>query len=1010
MVCEKAPTINYANPLIDASYDEIDKEGNRSKNNINSNNSTYSPANTLNNEAYRPKSKINYSKSKVRFSIPVISEENNKNSTFRPEQMSPSRIVFPNDIDTDNFSNENDLSVEKNNNASKDDFSTTKNDDLKILSGYLVDMKSKAMVSVPEEVWNFHKDRNIDRPVNNIQPYNHHQKSHSVDNSNASKFNKKSSHNRSKSLQSIIANALVQYKKNSDFIDEKSVSTFPNGPKLQISSRSNNVPLLNPLKSSSKLYLTTDSPINKQTVPIPLEIELPPFLSPANKNKSRNSLIYDGEAYNIFKEDELSDNNISLSESSMELLNDSNSISSIPSATFNISFDVNTDDPDKLLGIDEGANVNLKLQNKNLRKPKLLLLPKLPVINITNSHKHPEKILEKATKNIERNIFNNTIPNLLHNEQEFETEKLDLKDIKAVTMGSIEKNRQNDKTLIDNEEDNHFDQAKKIEPDVSILELDFDKSNSLDSITSVITITSTRDDSSIVHLNNSDIIQTCSFSNIHDNKQVSPMVTNESIQILTTPSKIITIPDLDSLDFRTPETVRSTPNKTLKFFDKFESSVGCDENPEIFNTTRMKQNATTGTLNSDFRFPLLKNVKNNDLQNAFNLQIKQNDNKDGDFQKISANDKEFEERRLKLVSDNLFSSNGFKHVHKRNKSVHNSDELMTTPIRDRTNLTLSQFNATSTPPEIPERSFLRLKTPPQTYQKDLRLHTNIVSHEKNNEFENYSMFKKKKEGDGLILNLEIPKLVKPLSSFQSFPNQLPVESIENEFVINEPLNNRKLNLLSPRRQLSNSESQQPSITNSQFSTATMDTELTAITQSRNENEGLTKKKNIPDPKANTGDNTIVSLDETTINKSNQFNIIKEKQKDGKMVDVIILDDDSFVKSKECNFNSSTSKDKKSQKKQGNISPSKYQMISNYEDILNMCEQTAISAKETIYQLAGVTENSANMPVPAKNQNRYIVNPYNNSNEKTSIMSNGQQQRYLKNLSASTRSRPSAAFQ
>lgn len=920
-------------------------------------------------DSYKPKSKINYPKSKVRFSIPIITSDIDEDLDFISERNSPSKIVFPNEGDT--FNNDDEIKDEQNGFSTEmkiNDFneSLPPIDTVKILSGHLVDMPSKVMINVQEEISSY-SDRNINLHSNKIStttPQSYHQRAHSTDVFNLNRPSKTISHNRSKSLQSVIADTLVQHKKNLDGSRTNQNSSQSNNvlqnstfklSKIQLTNGLTNIPSMKPPSSPSKLYLTTDSPINKQTVPIPLEIELPPFLSPVNKNKKRSSLIYDGDSYKVYNEDDDSGiNDLSLSESSMELLDESNSLNSIPSATFNISFDVNTNDPDKLLGIDEGANVNLKVQNKNLRKPKILLLPKLPFVN-KNSERQENENINTSGANSQLSGYKN---NFLRLDETVNEQILNIADKeKPYTLNTfsgetkvVGKDSQNG--------DNKTDRFARFEDDVkrniTVPRLDLTEFDSLDSITSVITINSTKDDISPTNLH-ATTMQTPNFSSAYDNQ--SPLVTNESLKILATPSKSITIPDLSRLEFNTPKEERSTLNGALTFFDRFESSNNNDEILQDSSTVNTVQKSTPGTLNSEFKFPSLNNEQREDKEDSSNKNDEDLVENDSDYQKINRNSRDFEERRLKLVSNSLHQTNGFRHAHKRSKSIYNTDELMSTPIKSC--LTFSpQINATSTPPQIPERSSLRFRTPPHMYQQNPNYDfVSSSNRRKVDVVESHPSSERQHNTNYLSPQIEFKRKPKPLSSFQSFPHQVCGSIIETQSVKNEDFMKDKLNLLSPRRQLSNSDSQQQSVTNSQFSTATKETELTAITQTVNDFDVPMKKVNFPDI-GNNNDEIEDSLRAKKTQKTDGFNIIKERQKDGKIIDVILLDDDSLTETGNTQIRDLN---KKPFKKRENKSESRQQLISEYQDILNMCEQTAMSAKQTIYQLAGVTKNSSNTP-------------------------------------------------
>lgn len=115
--------------------------------------------------------------SQVRFSIPDPNELS---------QNSPLKIVYPKSADD----------IQK-------EISTASL--LMNSHGHLVDMRSKILVDVPEEVWKFHHNRK-ERSENSHRRTRSDAKSHS--NSNL----KSPSHSRSKSLQSIIVDTMNTYR------------------------------------------------------------------------------------------------------------------------------------------------------------------------------------------------------------------------------------------------------------------------------------------------------------------------------------------------------------------------------------------------------------------------------------------------------------------------------------------------------------------------------------------------------------------------------------------------------------------------------------------------------------------------------------------------------------------------------------------------------------------------------------------------------------------------------
>lgn len=221
------------------------------------------------------------------------------------------------------------------------------------MTTHFVDLHNKIMVDVPEEIWRFHNERNAQQ----LQKMS---------------VKGQKGHGRAQSLQSIIAGTIQSYQS-------------PAAENTHSRSLSCTSSRLKP----SELYLRSDSPLNKYKVPVPLEVTLPPYLSPDKKTKRRESMIYDGEGYSLFFEDsdvqeerDPFDPNSSADRSESE-----GSDISIPSASHDYSFEVGQD-IDKILGIDEDANVNLKNQVRNLLNkspskkaflsPEQPQLPKLP--------------------------------------------------------------------------------------------------------------------------------------------------------------------------------------------------------------------------------------------------------------------------------------------------------------------------------------------------------------------------------------------------------------------------------------------------------------------------------------------------------------------------------------------------------------------------------------------------------------------------------------------------------
>lgn len=269
-----------------------------------------------------------HTQSQVRFSIPDPNELS---------QNSPLRIVFPNS-------------------GSELERKMSTSSLLMNCHGHLVDMHSKILVDVPEEVWKFHHDRRM-------KSEGKHRRTRSDVKSSANRNDKSLNHSRSKSLQSIIVDTMNTYRA----ADVDTTSNENTSNVSQVSPLNLSFERPPPLTPERNLYLTPESPLNRYPLPVPLEITLPPYLSPQNKHKQRNSLVYDGDGYSKFQENNAS----SSTESSLEQPSSSYSDeeNSIPYAHHDVSFELNNADPDKFLGIDENANVNLKVQRRNLKSP-----------------------------------------------------------------------------------------------------------------------------------------------------------------------------------------------------------------------------------------------------------------------------------------------------------------------------------------------------------------------------------------------------------------------------------------------------------------------------------------------------------------------------------------------------------------------------------------------------------------------------------------------------------------
>ncbi|CCD23637.1 Fir1p NDAI_0B06050 [Naumovozyma dairenensis CBS 421] len=304
----------------------------------------------------------------VRFAIPDKSQQPHSASYLE----SPSKIVYPNTLDDTIGKGDDD-----------DDAA-----DSHILNQFkLVDMSSKIMVEVPEDVWRFHTSRRTkELRLDNKENWTRKTTRNSYCGQETKIDHQRTQqrgHQKSKSVQEIIVDTMAAYNKKCD----------PTAalPTAKFTSNVSSMPLSKSPRAN--IYLTSESSINKYNVSIPLEISVPPYLSPRNKNKIPKCLVYDGQGYSEFHT-----NNDSPIENGVENLSESNESlitlesDSIPFATHTISFeeiDKTSINTDKILGIDKDANVSLREQNRNLRKlnklknqplPSLPSLPHIPTI------------------------------------------------------------------------------------------------------------------------------------------------------------------------------------------------------------------------------------------------------------------------------------------------------------------------------------------------------------------------------------------------------------------------------------------------------------------------------------------------------------------------------------------------------------------------------------------------------------------------------------------------------
>ncbi|SMN20430.1 similar to Saccharomyces cerevisiae YER032W FIR1 Protein involved in 3' mRNA processing, interacts with Ref2p [Maudiozyma saulgeensis] len=350
---------------------------------------------------YKITSKINNSRSQVRFSIPDLNMVDD-DCSYISISNSPQKIVFPREpIENRELDDEELTSIYSDSQISslgylRDFKSPTKREPKNLLKDKLnlVDLQTKVMIDVPESIWKYHESQ---RKNNNSKNTPGHRKTKSMHNifnpyRDMKKFKEPNSsfvsqewvpsHQRSKSLQSIIAETVKIYHEEDQtkFNDDTSLSTF-NETVSTVSPLNIRQPgVYSKSTKKSHLFLTSESPLNKYKVSVPLEINLPPYLSPQNKEKNyhRKNLIYNGQGYSTFNED--SEDTTPESERTKSLPEEDEGSSfildsligddSLPFATNDISIDVGNktvEDTDVFLGIDEQANVNLKLQNRNIR-------------------------------------------------------------------------------------------------------------------------------------------------------------------------------------------------------------------------------------------------------------------------------------------------------------------------------------------------------------------------------------------------------------------------------------------------------------------------------------------------------------------------------------------------------------------------------------------------------------------------------------------------------------------
>lgn len=806
------------------------------------------------NTPYKIKSTINDNRSQVRFSIPDPSlQDEDDDRSYISISNSPQKIVFPRQIDDSGVENDVQSSIyssrivsANSHNTGTHDPSANSTNSLKNKLN-LVDMQSKVMVDVPADIWKYHKHHSregITMPISNTEPthrktqsmyaVSNPYKSERVD-KNVNSQNQtqawKPAHNRSKSLQSIIAETVKAY--NNDTPGQQNANVSQSSFNETVSTISPlNIQQSTRYPNQSKkhdLFLTSESPLNKYKVSIPLEINLPPYLSPQNKQKNskRNSLVYDGNGYSMYDEE----TEYTRAESESTPSQESNSISesllgedSLPYADNDISIDVgdkSATDADKFLGIDQDANVNLKLQYRNIRDGTTTTMPPLP--DIPRERETPSAFVtsQKQTNN------------------------------------------------------------------------------------------------------------TLSPQNAQSNE-------SKALEILATPSKNIVIPNLEEDIFQTPK--NPSTSGSLQFFDKFEPLA----NRESSNRpTSMQSPQTAGKLNMSFKFPFAG------LETTVGIESSVDD-VHNDFVKVApaSTDLLFEARRQKLLNNqSAMSSPAHKigHAHRRTKSIHNIDfnVIQTEPeIND-------AFDATSTPPKnIDKRENIPHQTQPNISFNQNQTPAVTLSPPMDKTEESIVLLSERLISP--VVKHNGPDNVRPLSSFQSFNSPVAKKDIEfihaqesinisAEMANNKIIPNSIFNALSPRRVLSNNESNQSSsvtsYTNSQFSKNSYNTNSTDVVAV--EQEYLSERLKMGKPQND------FSFSDNDTSQDQSLEIIREV-KDGKEVEVVVLDDSDtslIVKPKK----TKTKRHLRSSRRK------------DYDSLLSLCDDTASQAKDIIYRLVSETD-------------------------------------------------------
>ncbi|AET37453.1 Fir1p Ecym_1206 [Eremothecium cymbalariae DBVPG len=235
--------------------------------------------------------------------------------------------------------------------------------------GHFVDLHNKVALQLSTDIWSSHNREKESKGIKNTMGHARYNSIAGLSPYTPTASPEFKKHNRSQSLQSIIYTTVQDYRSSPPKVESLMASRFEH----KISNPSETVAAAKPacIKEHTlshhghQLYLRQDSPLNKYKVTVPLELQVPPFLSPENKHKQTKRLIYDGHGYSAYREDDNEGSDVD-NDSEQSKLNLSDL--SIPSATNVISIDLSIENLDDTLGIDQFANVNLRKQVQNMSK------------------------------------------------------------------------------------------------------------------------------------------------------------------------------------------------------------------------------------------------------------------------------------------------------------------------------------------------------------------------------------------------------------------------------------------------------------------------------------------------------------------------------------------------------------------------------------------------------------------------------------------------------------------